>query len=138
MKWSDIPFQPTNRTLRQFAASWVVAFFAVGLSEYAFKHRPTIGLVLIISAFLVGIPGLLRPRWLRPIFVAWMVAAFPIGWLVSTLALCLLYFGLFTPIGFVLRLLGRDALERRPVQGRDTFWVRKHSPVDARQYLRQY
>ena len=48
-----------------------------------------------------------------------MVLAFPIGWTVSLVLLGLVYYGLFTPIGLVFRLVGRDALQLRPRHRRD-------------------
>ena len=41
-----------------------------------------------------------------------MVLAFPIGWTVSQVILLLMFYGLFTPIGLVFRLIGRDPLHR--------------------------
>ena len=41
-----------------------------------------------------------------------MVLAFPIGWTVSQVILLLMFYGLFTPIGLVFRLIGRDPLQR--------------------------
>ena len=43
-----------------------------------------------------------------------MVLAFPIGWTVSQVMLALMFFGLFTPIGLVFRLIGRDPLQPHP------------------------
>ena len=54
---------------------------------------------------------------MRLIYVGWMVLAFPIGWTVSQVMLALMFFGLFTPIGLVFRLIGRDPLQRtRPAR----------------------
>src|SRR6478609_6215247 len=138
MKWSDIPFHPKDRTLRQFAACWLVIFTLLGLSQYYLKHRPQLGLLLIGGALLLGIPGLFRPKLLRPVFVGWMVLVFPIGWAVSLLLLALLYFVVFTPIAWVLHLAGRDALGRRYASGQETFWSPKRSTFDVIQYFRQY
>ena len=55
---------------------------------------------------------MIRPEWLRSIYVGWMVLAFPIGWTVSQVMLAVMFFGLFTPIGLVFRLIGRDPLQR--------------------------
>ena len=63
-------------------------------------------------ALTVGLAGLTRPEWMRSIYVGWMVLAFPIGWTVSQVMLALMFFGLFTPIGLVFRLIGRDPLQR--------------------------
>ena len=40
-----------------------------------------------------------------------MVLAFPIGWTVSQVILAVMFYGLFTPIGLVFRLIGRDPLQ---------------------------
>ena len=47
-----------------------------------------------------------------------MVLAFPIGWTVSQVMLAMMFFGLFTPIGLVFRLIGRDPLHRARPPGR--------------------
>ena len=137
MTWSDIPFRPTQRVLRQFAACWLVIFGVMGVS-LLFKHRPHPGLTLLVAAVLVGVPGLIKPSWMRPIFVTWMVLAFPIGWTVSFLMLLILYFLVITPISLILRIGGRDALGRRVNPGCATFWQPKRGPVDVKQYFRQY
>ncbi len=48
-------------------------------------------------------------RW---VYIGWMILAFPIGWTVSQVMLAVMFFGLFTPIGLVFRLIGRDPLHR--------------------------
>jgi hypothetical protein len=138
MKWSDIPFNPSRKVLRQFAALWLVCFLALGASEWFVRGRPLLGMVLSIAAVLGGVPGLLRPELLRWIFVVWMVVAFPIGWLISWLILALLYFLVFAPVALGLRLRGRDLLGRKPAPGQQSFWEPKHSPRDLRRYFRQY
>ena len=73
----------------------------------------------------------------RHIFVTWSVIAFPIGWVVSRLALGLLFYGVFTPIGLLFRLIGRDALMRRRPTGQDTYWTTTGPPPSASSYFRQ-
>jgi hypothetical protein len=136
MQWSDIQFSPADRTLRQFAGILLVVFGLLSGFEAIVRHRPQLALVYGLVALLVGPVGLFRPRAVRPIFVAWSVLAFPIGWLVSTTILALLFYGLFTPIALVFRVRGRDLLARhRPdVQ---TYWTPKPAARDPREYFRQ-
>ena len=61
---------------------------------------------------MIGLLGLLWPRVIRPVYVGWMVLAFPIGWTVSQAMLAVMFYGLFTPIGLLFRLIGRDPLHR--------------------------
>jgi hypothetical protein len=92
---------------------------------------------LIVGAATGGLLGTLRPQWLRPVFVGWMILAFPVGWLVSHLLLGALYFAVFTPLGLLLRLLGKDALGLRRSTAA-SYWQKKPQQTDLRRYLRQY
>jgi hypothetical protein len=124
--------------LRQFAGLWL-AFFG-GLAAWQGIARGRIGLAagLAVLALVVGGLGLVRPALIRPIFVGWMVLAFPIGWAVSLVLLGLVYYGLFLPIGLVFRLAGRDALQLRPRTDAATYWTPHAAPADVRRYFRQF
>jgi hypothetical protein len=138
MKWSEIPFHPTPRVLRQFAGAWLVFFGAIGLHQGLGRGHPQLGLALGVAAVGVGGLGLLRPAAVRWIFVGWMVVAFPIGWLISQVMLALLFYGMLTPVALLFRLKGRDLLHRRPAPHPATFWIHKETPQDMRRYFRQY
>src|SRR5215471_3615737 len=98
MRWSDIRFDPTRRTLRQFAGLWLVFFGGLSLWHALVRGQPGLGLILAALALTIGLVGLVRPEWVRLIYVGWMVLAFPIGWTVSQVMLGVMFFGLFTPI----------------------------------------
>lgn len=138
MRWSDIQFDPTTTTLRQFAGLWLVFFGGLGLWEALARGHTFLGAGLIVASVVIGAPGLVRPGLLRPLFVAWMVLAFPIGWTVSLVMLAILYYGLFTPIGLVFRLVGRDALQRTRKPALETYWTPKPTPTDPRRYFKQF
>jgi hypothetical protein len=138
MKWSDIPFDPNRKVLRQFAALWLVFFLALGANQYWWQGRPRLGLALAVVAVLLGLPGLAWPTLLRRVFVAAMVLAFPIGWGVSLLLLAIVYFLVLTPVALFFRLRGRDWLGRRPAPDRKSFWEPKQTPLEVRSYFRQY
>jgi hypothetical protein len=63
---------------------------------------------------------------------------FPIGWTGSRLLLACLYYGIFTPVGLIFKLIGRDALARRSRPGQLTYWESKPMSADMRSYLRQF
>lgn len=138
MRWSEIDFRPKDRMLRQFALLWIVFFGAIGAFQLGVRGRPGVGLTLIAVALLVGGLGLAVPGWIRPIYTSWMVAAFPIGWLVSHAMLGLIYYGLFTPLAIGFRLLGRDPLRRRRKPEGETYYLPKLTPTDPATYFQQY
>lgn len=138
MKWSDIPFHPTGKALRQFAAAWLVFFLAVGTYQYVVRGHQRWGLTLILLAIAVSVLGLVRPAAVRWIFVGWMVLAFPIGWLLSQIMLLLLFYGVITPVALLFRFRGRDMLRSKPAPNRPTYWLPKQTPQDVTSYFHQY
>jgi hypothetical protein len=138
MIWSELPFRPDGKVLRQFAAAWLVFFLAFGAHQYLARRHLGIGLALMGIALVVGLLGLVKPSAVRWVFVTWMVVAFPIGWLISLLMLVLMFYCVITPVALVFRLRGRDLLRRKRAPSEATFWLPKETPHDVRSYLRQY
>lgn len=138
MQWSDIPFNPSRNTLRQFAGLSLIFFggFAVWLG--LFRDRPVAGDVLAGLAIVIAVVGTVSPMALRPVFVGWMILAFPIGWAVSRILLGVLYFGIFTPVGVFFRIRGRDPLMLRRRTGQATYWSEKPAPDNVSSYFRQF
>jgi hypothetical protein len=113
-----------------------VIFGAMSILEATTRHRPMVAWTFAALALTIGPLGLIRPTLVRPVFVAWSVVAFPIGWLVSTVMLAVLFYGVFTPIGLLFRVVGRDALLLRR-QSMTTYWRPKPAAQTARDYFRQ-
>jgi hypothetical protein len=138
MRWSDIQFDPPRKTLRQFAGLWLVSFGGMALWQGLVRERAGLASVLAVLALTIGPLGLARPDWMRRIYVGWMILAFPIGWTVSQVMLAVIFFGLFTPIGFLFRLLGRDPLHRIRRPELESYWAPKLTPTDLRRYFKQF
>ena len=138
MQFSDLPLNPTKRTLRQFAGLWILFMGGSAIWQYLVHARTGLALVLGILALGVGPAGLLFPNLLRPLFVAWLVLAFPIGWTVSRIVLMVLFWGVMTPVAVVCRLFGRDVLKLRRQPRATTYWTPKERPVDVGSYFRQF
>ena len=111
---------------RSFGTVFVVVFG--GLAAYgwfkaaAWQFWP-LGLSLITLAF-----TLLRPQALRPLNRLWMQLAELLNRVVSPVVMGLIFFGLFTPVAWVMRAAGRDALKRRFVPELKSYWVERQPP----------
>jgi Saxitoxin biosynthesis operon protein SxtJ len=135
--WSDIPWQPSTRTLRQFGVLFF-AFFSALAAAAAAQGRGEIAGCFLGAAMVGGILAFARPSALRFLFVSLIVATFPIGWVVSHLLLALVYFGLFTPLGLVLRWMGRDMLGCKPCTVHASYWEARPPLPAAKRYLDPY
>jgi hypothetical protein len=138
MKLSDILTKPSSKALRQFAGAWLVFFLAVAAHQGFVRGHHQWGLAIAVVALVVGGLGLLRPAAIRWIFTGWMLLAFPIGWVISQLALLLLFYCIITPAALLLRLKRHDPLHLRPQDPASSLWTVKQTPADLRRYFRQY
>ncbi len=129
LQFTDLNFRPPSRILRQFAAAWLVVLGGMG----AWKGNH----FLLVVGVIVCLLGLIAPAAIRPIYALATIVAFPFGWMVSRVLLVALYYGGVTPLGFVMRLSGRDRLRLKPEE-RDSYWTPRKQSDDASTYLRQF
>ena len=77
--------------------------------------------VLVILAA-VAISALFQPRWFRGYHLFSMRLGLAISRIIGYVALVLFFIFVLTPIGLILRLLGKDMLELKPTPGATTYW----------------
>ena len=68
--------------------------------------------------------GFFAPPAARAFHAGWMRIAVVLGWINSRILLGAMYWGVMTPMGLVLRLLGRNPLDRRGA-ARESYWVER-------------
>jgi hypothetical protein len=137
MNWSDLDWSPSHRVLRQF--SGLCLLFMLSLAGWhRYQGQDVRAGIFFTLAIAIGPLGLVRPGAVRPLFVAWMVLAFPIGWVVSRLAIALMYYVVLMPFGLLFKLIGRDALCRRYEPQLASYWVQRPETIDVRRYFRPY
>ena len=137
MSLIQINRRPKPRDLRVFATLWLIflgTFAALALR----KGNPTLAAILGSLALIVGALGLIAPPTVRLVYLAAVYVTFPIGFVVSHLILGLVYFLLITPIGLLMRLLGRDPLQRRFEPKRTSYWESKTESRSPASYLKQH
>lgn len=136
----EINRNPTPKQLRQFAGIWFPAFCLL-VAFWTWKGgAPQAWPIGIIAVGVVlGLLGLLRPSLIKPVFVGLSVLTFPIGWVISNLILIVVYYLVLTPIGLVLRLLGRDSMTRSLDREAKSYW-HAHQPGAGgpARYFRQF
>ena len=132
----DINWNPSRRELRQFAAIWLPAFAAFAGTVIYRAGGVTTALVIWALAALITAVGLAAPRRIKPLFVGWMAAAYPIGWLVSHVILGVIYYAVFTFVGLVMRVFRYDPMDRSA--GGTTYWKRRTERTDSAAYFRQF
>lgn len=118
--------QPTLPSNRSFGILFTVVFALVG-AYFWWKSLTGIAWWLAAST-LTLLVTLTVPDWLAPFNRAWMKLAELLNRIVSPLVLGLIFYGIFTPIAWGMRLAGRDALRRRFEPESTTYWLKRDPP----------
>jgi hypothetical protein len=87
-------------------------------------RAPALGVAVV---FLVA--ALLRPSWLHILNRAWTILGLLLGRIVNPITTAVLFFLVFTPVGLISRLLGKDPLHLKPARQTDTYWIVRQPPA---------
>lgn len=133
-----IKHQPSDRDLRWFAGLLFPFMLAVMWTVWRRTGWTTLPVLLVAVAAVVAVVGLARPQSVRLVYLGWMYAFFPVGWLVSHVILAATFYLIFTPIGLLLRFCGVDLIGRQWQSDRKTYWTERPPAPPAESYFRQF
>ena len=138
MKLPERLENPSDRDLRWFAGLWLPLFLSL-LAGLAWRHlSPGFGASLLAAAGVVAALGLWRPALVRPLFRGWMRLFQPVGWLVSRVLLGAAFYGVITPIGWLLRVSGRAPLARGFDPDAASYWRDAPPEREPARYFKEY
>jgi uncharacterized membrane protein YhdT len=123
-----LELNPTDEQLSQFGWIALIGFPLVGyVITNSFGLGPTLLYVLGGIGIATLLLSLVKPRLILPVFLGMSLIAVPIGFVISWVLMALVYYGLFTPVGLLFRLTGRDKLHKHPDPDAKTYW-HDHGP----------
>ncbi|NNE44448.1 MAG: hypothetical protein HKN12_09580 [Gemmatimonadetes bacterium] len=126
-----------KKELRTFGLSLaVVCLIWVGILWWR-GHTGAIPYLLWASPVL-ALLALVAPIALWPIHKVWMPVAHAIAKFITWLILTLAFYLVFTPFGVIMRLIGRDPLERKLDPKATTYWHKRDDPYDPDRLTKQY
>jgi hypothetical protein len=125
------------RELRKFGLTVGGVFLLLATVSWYRGHVIPPRVMWTLGAALV-VPGLLVPSALAPVERGWMRMAAVLGHVNTRIILGVLFYVVFTPVGFVLRRF-RDPMTRRMDDGESSHWVkREQHPVELSRYQQQF
>jgi hypothetical protein len=141
--FKDTNWNPDLAARRSFAKSWMIGFpvLAVVFSLVGWLGK---GAVPGWTPWLAGLgAGLgvvlwLVPQIAKPFYLAWYFLACCMGIVISNLLIAIFYYVVITPIGLIMRLLGRDPMQRRWQPKAASYWQEAEKSVEAERYFRQF
>jgi hypothetical protein len=126
----------SRKDLRSFGLIVGGVFAVIAVWPLVFRGAPVRLWLLALAAALV-VPALVAPRILSHPYRVWMAIGTALGWINTRIILSIVFFGMITPMGFVMRLSGRDPMRRNFESDAATYRVPAR-PRPGTHMLRQF
>lgn len=115
---------------RTFGLTVGAIFLALSLVPLL-HHRPLLLWMAVVGTALL-VTGVAAPSVLHSVKRAWLFFGFLIGLVVSPVVLGILFYGVISPCGFLMRLFGGDPLRLRAT-ALQSYWRERQAPISTMQ-----
>ena len=108
---------------RSFGFLFFVVFIAISL--WPLKSQEDLRLWALILSLIFLVLGILNSRFLTPLNKLWYKFGIFLGSIASPIVMGIVFFMVVTPIGLIMRFLGKDLLRVNKNKIASTYWINR-------------
>lgn len=112
---------------KSFGIVFFVIFLVVALWPLINEGEIRIWSIVISIIFLFL--GLINSKILTPLNTLWFRFGILLGKIFSPIVMGIIYFGVITPIGILMKLIGKDILNLKQNKKSSTYWIKKEKVI---------
>jgi hypothetical protein len=108
---------------RSFGIVFFIVFLAITLWFYNSK-----GIILLytaVPALIFLVLGLLNSKLLSPLNFIWHKFGILLGAIIAPIVMALVYFLVVTPTGLIMKILGKDLLQKKFDKKCKSYWIER-------------
>lgn len=122
--------------LRKFGL--ILGTVLAGWGAWWLKAGAAVSIYFLAAALMLLLPALIYPLGLKPVYGLWTKLGSILGLVVTRIILMLIFYLIMTPIGWWLRLTGKDLLRLKPQCKTKSYWSAHPRRFDKSQFTKQY
>jgi hypothetical protein len=105
-------------------------FFSL-IAAFLFWNKNANFIYLLSCALIFGLISLGAPKYLHPLNILWFKFGGFLHMIVSPIILGLMFFSVITPIGLIMRILGKRTLNLQFNEKITTYWINRNPPTQS-------
>ena len=116
-------------TNRNFGLTFFIIFLIFGL--WPLTNEETVRIWSIVISLIFLFLGLTNSRLLTPLNIIWFKFGILLGSIFAPIAMGIVFFIVVTPIGLIMRLLGKDILKKKYNKNEKSYWINRDKPAGS-------
>ena len=124
---------PSNQ---KFGYFFTFVFLITSIYFY-FRENSMAFYVLGSCSIVFFLVTLFKAEILKPLNKLWIGFGLVLGMIVSPIVMGVIFFMIFTPIGILMRLFGRDELLLQ-FKDKSSYWTKRHEDIHPNSFRRQF
>ncbi|MEG8946429.1 SxtJ family membrane protein [Rosettibacter firmus] len=121
----------SKKALKKFGFTFSIIFLLLGIILYLNKTESYYYFLIICILFFIS--TIYSQKILKPIYKIWMIIALILGLITTNIILTLFFYLIITPIGFVIKISGKDLLNLKFDKEKESYWNRR----EAGEYIKE-
>jgi len=127
-----------KKELREFGLTIGIALFII-VFVMTFFLKKSVNYYFVGTAVIFIVFGFFLPKVLKPFQKVWMTFSVVMGFFMSRVVLTVLFYLVLSPIGLLMKIFGKDVLDQRIDETKDSYWQDIDGKVKPREsYENQY
>ena len=114
---------------RSFGLLFFIVFLAISL--WPLISQEDLRLWAFILALIFFVLGILNSKFLTPLNKLWMKFGLFLGSIVAPFVMGVVFFMVVTPVGLIMRSLGKDLLRMKKNKSAATYWIGREKQNDT-------
>ena len=132
MKFSEVELPSNNKFGFFFTAMFGIVATYFYVTDYTSLSYSMFGASVIFLLITI-----VKAEILLPLNKLWMRFGLLLGMIVSPVVLGVIFFGLFTPVALLMKLVGRDEL-RLKLKNKPSYWTLRSDQVQSESFKYQF
>jgi hypothetical protein len=120
--------QPKRKDILVFGLVWAAILLVVAVHPVVvLSDVDALRWWALAVGLMLGVVSVVWPKSLIPLFRVWMKFGEMLGGVTSRVILVTLFFALFTPMSFVIKLMRKDLLSKHIDAAAASYWIRRET-----------
>ena len=114
---------------RSFGLVFFVVFLILGL--WPVKSGGDINILLILISLVFLFLAIIKSKFLTPLNKLWFKFGIKLGAIIAPIVMGVVFFLVVTPIGIIMKITGRDLINKKINKNIKTYWLNRKKAVGS-------